>query len=387
MAELKVEVHRLVIEEHTNADALELAVVGGYRAVVGKGDFKTGDLAVYIPEQSIVPDWLISELGLEGRLAGRAKNRVKAVKLRGELSQGIVCKLEYVHEKGISNAIKVMGDDGEMHHHVLLEGQDVTDLLGIEKWEPTLPSSMNGKCWNAGGKTIHFDIENVKKYPTEFQNGEEVIFTEKLHGTWCCFGKNGDDYIVTSKGLSARGAALSIDEDNKSNIYVKYFLESGGKEIVDCLINIIGYANPVYVLGEIFGPVQDLKYGLNKASFRVFDIYIGDPSARGTRFGYYMDYPRMLEIVERIDQSMKDYDWESNGVEAVPVLYRGPFSEDVMNEYTDGKETVSGKQEHMREGIVMHPVLERESNKIGRLILKSVSAAYLLRKGEVTEYN
>ena len=78
------------IEDHPNADALELAVIGGYRAIVKLGDFKAGDLVVYIPEQSIVPQWLLERMGLEGRLAGKDKNRVKAIKLRGVLSQGLV---------------------------------------------------------------------------------------------------------------------------------------------------------------------------------------------------------------------------------------------------------------------------------------------------------
>ena len=90
MATFEAKVYRLEIEEHPNADAIELAKVGDYRSIVRKGDFKTGDLGVYIPEAAIVPDWLISELGLEGKLAGKDKNRVKAIKLRGILSQGLI---------------------------------------------------------------------------------------------------------------------------------------------------------------------------------------------------------------------------------------------------------------------------------------------------------
>lgn len=92
MSSFKVTVERLEIHPHPNADALELAQVGLYRAVVPKGVYKSGEYAVYIPEQAILPPALIMELGLEGRLAGREKNRVKAIRLRGELSQGIICR-------------------------------------------------------------------------------------------------------------------------------------------------------------------------------------------------------------------------------------------------------------------------------------------------------
>ena len=66
MATFEAKVYKLKIEEHPNADALELAVVGDYRSIVRKGQFKTGDLGVYIPEAAVCPDWLIRELGLEG---------------------------------------------------------------------------------------------------------------------------------------------------------------------------------------------------------------------------------------------------------------------------------------------------------------------------------
>src|SRR5271157_4752913 len=90
MSTFEAKVYRLTIEPHPNADKLELAVVGDYRAIVGKGQFMTGDYGVYIQEASIVPDWLIEKLGLVGKLAGPQHNRVKAMKLRSILSQGLV---------------------------------------------------------------------------------------------------------------------------------------------------------------------------------------------------------------------------------------------------------------------------------------------------------
>ncbi len=90
MATFECKVYKLTIEEHPNADVIELARVGDYYSVVRKGQFKTGDMGVYIPEGAIVPDWLLLRLGLEGKLAGKQRNRVKAIKLRGVLSQGLI---------------------------------------------------------------------------------------------------------------------------------------------------------------------------------------------------------------------------------------------------------------------------------------------------------
>lgn len=78
MSTLRVTVEQLTIHEHPNADALELAQVGLYRAVVAKGVYRTGDLAVYVPEQAVLPTELVAELGLTGKLA----------KLRGQPGQG-----------------------------------------------------------------------------------------------------------------------------------------------------------------------------------------------------------------------------------------------------------------------------------------------------------
>ena len=189
MATFECKVYELTIEEHPNADALELARVGDYLAIVGKGQFKTGDLGVYIPEAAIVPEWILEELNLVGKLAGKEKNRVKAMKLRGILSQGLIFPVEReVPEKAIADAMLFLGDDGKLHHQVVHEGMDVTEQLGITKYEPPIPSGMSGEVFNAFGYTINFDIENIKKYPDVLEEGEQISITEKLHGTWCCFG-------------------------------------------------------------------------------------------------------------------------------------------------------------------------------------------------------
>lgn len=55
MSSFQVTAERLTIVPHPDADRLELAEVGLYRAVVGKGQFRSGDYAVYIPEQAVLP--------------------------------------------------------------------------------------------------------------------------------------------------------------------------------------------------------------------------------------------------------------------------------------------------------------------------------------------
>ena len=370
MATFECKVYKLKIEEHPNADALELAVVGDYRSIVRKGQFKTGDLGVYIPEAAIVPDWLLEEMGLTGRLAGKEGNRVKAIKLRGILSQGLVVPaIDGVLTRNASGA-----DEDTLFVN---EGDDVTEFLGITKWEPPIPVHMAGEVFNAFGMTLSYDIENFKKYPNVLQEGEEVVMTEKLHGTWCCLGYHPDapHEIVTSKGLSDKGLAFKFNEANAQNLYIRALhstLIQGDVVVRDG--NVINRARsffedePFYILGEIFGKgIQDLTYGLDKPQFRVFDIYVGEPGK-----GRYLDFEEMVGICKELNLT------------TVPILYKGPYSNKIKGIYTNGK-TVLGET-HIREGIVIKPTTERRDNELGRVILKSVSDAYLLRKGG-TEYN
>lgn len=170
MSSFSCDVVKLDIEPHPDADALDLARIGDYRAVVAKGMFKSGDMAVYIPEASVLPGPVIEKLGLVGRLAGSNKNRVKAIKLRGVLSQGLVYP--------IKNNLLELPDGKTIQVKV---GDDVSAELGIKKYEPEIPVAMAGEVFNLGTEnTLAFDVENIKKFPDFFNEGECVEITEKF---------------------------------------------------------------------------------------------------------------------------------------------------------------------------------------------------------------
>lgn len=378
MSTFEVKIYKIIIHEHPDAHSLEIAQIGDYKSITVKNKFKTGDLAVYIPEASILPEKLLMALGFwntetnKGTLAGTAGNRVKAIKLRGILSQGLVYpvyKLEdtdgYFMELPYGDLIQVE------------EGMDVADLLGIVKWEPPIPIAMAGEVDNNHGKTISYDIENFKKFPDVLQEGEPVAMTEKAHGTWCCFGWHPivAHPIITSKGLSSQGLTFKLNEKNANNLYIRAFnaLTEDDVTIIDKAFSIFNTnQEPFYILGEVIGyGVQDLVYGMSSGEigFRLFDVYIGRPQN-----GRYMDFEEKQDFAKKLN------------VPTVPVLYVGPFSKDIMYEHTNGKETISGKETHIREGVVVTPLIERYDLALGRVILKSVSEAYLLRKN-ATEYN
>lgn len=92
------------------------------------------------------PAALIEELGLTGRLAGRASDRVKAVRLRGELSQGIVCR------PGALDGVDLARAAGE--------GTDFAEVLGVTKWVPPVPPTMSGDVEAAPELLPWVEIEN-----------------------------------------------------------------------------------------------------------------------------------------------------------------------------------------------------------------------------------
>ena len=199
MAEFIVEVVEIDgVRDHPNADRLTLVDILGFTIVTaklpdGSARYKAGDLVAYIPEGAVLPEWLLKEMEFwddeknHGTLNGSQGNRIKAMKLRGVISQGVVyplCGLDYDGVDGPTHARKwIKGADGYVHKTGL--GFNVADILGVTKYEPVIPASMGGEVFSHSYDLIHkFDVENAQKYPTIFQPDDIVNITEKLHGTF-----------------------------------------------------------------------------------------------------------------------------------------------------------------------------------------------------------
>lgn len=366
------------IENIENADSIELVGIGEYRCVVRKGEFKPGDVVVYIPEASIVPQWLLEKLNLVGKLAGPEKNRVKAIKLRGVLSQGLVYPLEKNNGEYLLTWFN--RHTKEFHKTPVRLGEDVKDLLNVIKYEPPIPPNFGGDVYNAGTNlTVAYDIENFKKYPEVLQDGELVVITEKIHGTFCGVGllpkNNAADhhyrhrFVVFSKGLGAQGLCFKDNETNKKNVYLRTLEKYNVFDRLLELEKYIEHTLPLFVLGEVYGKnIQDLNYN-EDLGFRIFDVAVGYRNQQR-----FMCWEDVCTLSERLN------------IKTVPELYRGPFDKTILRELTSGKETISGKNVHIREGVVVKPLVERFDFTLGRVILKSVSTDYLLRKGNTTEY-
>lgn len=370
MSSFEVAVHKIRVFPHPNADALELAQVGLFRAVVPKGVYQDGDYALYIPEAAVLPEALIEELGLTGKLVGTQKNRVKAIRLRGELSQGIVCRPMALDSLFAGLGFKAPEVIDDMLH------DDFADLLGIHKYVPPVPVHLSGKVKPTTRMLPWGEIENVKKYPDMFTPGEWVTATEKVHGTCCLvtWDAVNNELLVSSKGMAKQGLCLEPDE---TNTYWRAVLASGVAAVLASLAERWD-ATRVAVFGEVYGAgIQDLAYGhkgTEGPQFRVFDMAVEEDGSV-----WWVDTHSIAVMLTWVAEETCTVP-----VGTMPILYEGPYDYDRIMEVTMGK-TVVGGGAHIREGVVIRPVPERFDRQ-SRVVGKSINPDYLVRKGDTTEF-
>ena len=117
MSSLIVEVCKVInVEKHPNADRLDLATVKGWTCIVGRDNYKVGELVIFCPPDCIIPENLIEEYKLEFL---KKCGRVGTVKLRKCISQGLILNVP----------------EGKNWK----EGKEVSKELGITKYEPPIP--------------------------------------------------------------------------------------------------------------------------------------------------------------------------------------------------------------------------------------------------------
>ena len=188
MSDHSCPVIEVVLNDHPNADALSIVKVGGYQCVVRTADWQNGYLAVYIPPDSIVP------FEEPFKFLGEDHLRVKARKLRGEISFGLL----------------VPAPDGAKID------DDMAGALGVVHYEPATPTSMGGDNVSAPpGVYPKYDVENFKspKYNSIIKPGELVVITEKIHGANARF--------VCVDGIMYAGSRSNWKKYNPTNLWWK----------------------------------------------------------------------------------------------------------------------------------------------------------------------
>jgi RNA ligase (TIGR02306 family) len=162
---------------------------------------------------------------------------------------------------------------------------------------------------------------------------------------------------LSSKGYGAGGKVIREDDKNL------YWRVARRYQLFERLEGL----GDVMLFGETSGNgVQDLHYGVprDEPAYFAFDIAIE---------GRYLDCDELARICAE------------RGIPTLPLLYRGPFGSNCLA-LAAGREGISGKALHLREGIVIRPVKERFHPELGRVILKCINTEYLVRGGDATEF-
>ena len=212
------------LDKHENADSLLITEVRGCPVITRTGSFNEGDLAVYIPVDSVVntdhPELAFLKTG------DKVKVRVKAKKLRGVFSMGLLIPAP----QGVS------------------EGDDLASVYGIEKYEEPIPVVMSGDAVRGpeGIMVPSYDLESLRTYKHMIEDEEQVVVTEKIHGS------NARFYLDSNGTLHVGSRTLFRDSDGAS-VWARVAREN------DLASKLSGLSHYVFY-GEVFGSgVQDLS--------------------------------------------------------------------------------------------------------------------------------
>ena len=339
------------IGKHPNADTLGIThVLGQYPVCLKLDEWKEGDKAIYIPIDTIVPDterfaWL------EGH------RRIKARKLRGVFSMGFVEKLECRCPEDVLRRAAT----GHCHlaecERFWEPGRMVAKDMGLVKYEPPIVSATHGENVDPpeGLDWPDYDLEALRRWGKILQEGERVVITEKLHGANARYVYSGGKLHVGSHHCWKAPPAVDANgvRIEQPNVWWQV------AEQMQLASKLSEYPDYMFY-GEVYGYVQDLRYGHKpgEVSLRIFDIR--------DEQGNFLSWTRVEAICRVL------------GLDTVPVLYVGPWS-DTYKALADGTTTLDGG--HIREGIVISA--ERFS-EIGRVKLKHIGEGYHLRKEGVS---
>jgi len=329
-----------------NADSIEKAYVLGWQVVVKKGEFKPGDSCVFITIDSILPP------KPEFEFLAKNKYRVRTIKLRGELSQGIIFPLSILPTGAIYETARGILIPQTIPYK---EGGDVSEILGVTHYEKPVPGGFNqgdtkGNFPPWFPKTDEERIQNVPEVLDELR-GKSYAITEKCDGTSCSIYFNRGEFGVCSRNMEKK--------DSEGSVYwqmaKKYDLENKLKML----------GRSLAIQGELCGPgIQKNHLGLKELDLFVFNIFDIDE-------GKYLSTPQLLVMIQVL------------GLKPVPMVEMGQgFAYDLESLLEKAKGKYRDTQND-REGIVVRAMYGDYSEKMrSRISFKVLNNDFLLKEKE-----
>ena len=320
------------------ADAIELALVDGWQVVVAKNvGYQQNDLVIYCEIDSFLPireEFEFLRRTSYKKMADREGFLLRTIRLRGQISQGLILP------------ITVLGDNTSG----LYEGMDVTEKLGIVKYEAPIPASLQGKVKGSFPsfipKTDEERVQNLEKEYNQliFSSKHQLYVTEKLDGSSYTAYFNRGQFGVCSRNLELL--------ETEGNTYWKVTRDLKIEEKLRSL------GRNISLQGELIGEgIQGNPYKLRGQTVKFFT-------------GYDIDSGRRIPIREFLDLL------EKLGLESVPVLHLGDFilpqTIPDMLKWADGPSQLNPN--FPREGVVVRSL-------DGTVSFKAISNQFLLKTG------
>lgn len=349
------------VKNHPTADRLDIATLVGmnFQFITGRDSYKSGDQVLYFPLDSIFPFELMEKMDLtrekradgevvldddgnpviEGALRGKKHDRLRSIRLRGQLSQGLVGSLDLIKDI----------DPGDHLPEI------ITEFLGIEKFDPPVVPCQNGNLHQLPAELSVYDIEGADRYSevAEKLMDRNVWISEKMEGMNCSITyrpATGEIFVNQRK-------YTIVEKEGMKHMFWATFEKLG---IMDLLKSTEWDCDSITMYGEFLGPgVQGNIYKFTDHDILFYDVSID---------GQFVGVKEKLVILPKH--------------KIVPVLCAGTLT---LSEWLDGRtiqDASNGKSfwnnKVLREGIVITPIEEGRDDSIGRLIIKQRSPDYLL---------
>jgi RNA ligase (TIGR02306 family) len=364
MATFKVTLEKIgKVWTHPNADALDLAQVEGmaFQFVMARNTCKPGDVVVYFPLDSLLPPPVLAVLPptITAKLSGPERNRIKTVKLRSEISQGLAVLLrDFPLRNLLGGATEINETEGWIRPPGAAPANDLTEFLGVVKYEPPVVNLGDCELRRLPPTAPHYDIEGCDRFGHLLERlmEEEVVITEKLEGTNTAIVCEWPEQTIricqrSGEVIPLEGAVSIYHEGAK-----REDLPQKAMEMAEAT------GQTVTLRGELLGPkIQDNHYRLPALEVRVFEVWLN---------GHPIDWHRQTELTERFK------------LKTVPVLFVGRLRDFLagrtVQACANGPSAL--KPDRLREGIVIRPTTELPPIEgFGRPILKQRSAEYLVK--------
>lgn len=361
----------LDLTPHPNADRLELATLYGFQVVVQKGKYKILDRVVFIPIDSVLPQWLEDKIfppedkGKQGKIQRNGDKRIRQIKIRKFPSQGMIIDSQDLQEKlGNNWWAKAKLED------------DLAEKLEIIKYEPPYAdhTPRGAQKRNRPRENPRFhkynSVENIKWFPNLFKEGDRVVAQEKLHGTNCRASIQPAVANTLWKKIKKFFGRLSGYENcyGSNNVQLQERVANRGfygKDVYGESLNRAYAFSKMKpgetIYGEVVGPGIQVgyDYGLKEHKFVLFDVKVTRDD--GTQ--------------EFLNPGEAEAYAKERGFEFVPILFEGEFNKDILSRLSEGP-SFFAPCEKVREGIVIKAT-EGYAQQGSKKALKWINPVYL----------